>query len=244
MTDGYETLIVDHSIVDRLDDEGIVVPTIKIGEILLKRMHRHGRTLDIDPFLLQEGLRDIESERPTTLLIDSLPKKSQGLDPDVSINWPTSRSETPSAIIRIKPNVNERDEDLGVIHKINEAFWLGAIATQAIAEGEDKEILSLKAKRSKSLPFWKSWPAGFVAYSAASWPADIVLHSADMTVGFGIASQLALYVYIAQKKSRIRKISDSEYLQDSLREKANELALKYPILKQDFSILKLRPEAE
>ena len=80
----YNNINFRLELADQLHETGLVLPSIRISDVLHTRMKRHQRTIIFDEINMMDGVREIENERPAVLYFDSQSKKNDSLDPEIS----------------------------------------------------------------------------------------------------------------------------------------------------------------
>ena len=232
----WEHIPVTPDLQDRLVTDGLVSPSLYISDVLRQRMQRNQRALSVDQINLEFGLRAIETECPTTIYFDSLPKGTDSADPVLGVFVDHRPGEIPAASIRVKPVLSELDESQGALQKLNETFWLGVLATQTIAEGYQGKLIDAERKKNK-LPILSETlvdvggmmaPGLVVAEISHSFPLILI----SMFAGRGASAQIV--DRIKQRRGALR--SKAELLLDSLRPKATEIATSFPAVKPDFEL--------
>ena len=220
----------------RLNDLGLVVPTIVVTANLDTRMRRHQRSLELNDAATTDGLIEIETERPLMVVLDSSPKGLPNNDPSLTVEWPKGDDGWPKASIIIDPELTAKRET-ETFHDLNRAFWLGVIASQSIVEGTaDQLTKSQRRTREIKLNLGQIGVSviGNLTVAGAVEAATKVTTSQDIEAGLA-AQALITGLYYYRNWLSLRKRPDQD-LKKALAGRADDLASDFPALRRDYLI--------
>jgi hypothetical protein len=219
-----------------LDALHLTAPTIQVTDVLQARMQRHGRQLELDEAALTDGIRAIEPERPILIRFDSQPKGKYDVDPTVAFHEGSSwyDSDEPTvAQIGIKPNLSKADAENGASRKLNEAFWLGVVVCDALAEGTGDSLRAEMEKQAKRRPK-KEFVVTLLAGAATDGAMTAAHLGFDTSLGIALGVEAAIIIRMAKKRTS-RTPDFDNFLAGKFEDRAASLASQHRVLRQSFT---------
>ncbi len=228
---GFEEFSLGYDSKKYLQEKGFQAPSLNINPTLLDEQY-----FKIDQTQLVNGIVKMQNSKPTEIFLD-YSKTEPYLGKDVSLITPDKPGVDSISHVLISQPTIESSEKTNSLTNINSKFWLGALASQVIAE-DQSELSKIKLKsrihkisRIHGLPILGNLGTNLTFF-------EILGKESAVGILGGMAVQVSAAIYYIEKTDfSIFKNDDvSRYVVSSLQNKAKRFAKKYPVIQRSLEI--------
>ena len=234
---GLKTIEFDPIFQAQALELGLVMPTIRIADKLDIRLARIDRTIECNDAQLFYGTKAAGLENIIAITIDSLPKDKPKSNP--VIEYILTGGNNNNALIRTTANPNAEDF---TEKKLNQAFWLGVLVVDEIAEYGVKDLTNrYKELRTKQgdRGYKLLWGAAGVSFSDEMLNyADVVSNTEKLDAVSVIAgtAMLASGLYNMFRGRPNTKNEVTDFIADTKKDQALDQARDYPVFSHGQTI--------
>jgi hypothetical protein len=213
----YVSVQYDEDVLTKAANAGLILPEVEISGILSTRLARQECVIKIDQDYLLSGTQELEIEKPLLVSIDATPK-----DETIDLIAPEYCGDDISVV---KVNSKNAYKD-GISVKLNQAFWMGVIVTEAMSEGESDKYKDLKRSRHHNAML-----NGLGGLAAGVWcEVGYVYHDDQL---YSMLPLLGIMAGVVINAIKLASQNSGDYLkmmEQSKKIKALEMAHKYEVL--------------